>query len=71
MSGFINLSLVATRPLHLFIINQQEEHYLTNQKYRLMSLLCIIMFDLGLVMIEEDIIKSKEKSFDFFYVLII
>lgn len=54
--GVTEYSLDQFSDTNLFIFNQQEEHYLMNQKYKLMSLLCIILLDLGLVDIGEDII---------------
>ncbi|GKU77347.1 hypothetical protein [Paenibacillus sp. L3-i20] len=41
---------------NLFIFNHQEEQYILNQKYRLLSLICIILLDLGLI----DIVNSKD-----------
>lgn len=38
---------------NLFIFNQQEEYFLNHRKYRLISLVCMILLDLGLVEIEE------------------
>lgn len=38
---------------NLFIFNQQEEYYLTNRKYKLISLVCIILLDLGLLEVDE------------------
>jgi hypothetical protein len=38
---------------NLEIFNKQEAHYLVNQKYRLLSLICIALIDLGLIEIQE------------------
>ncbi|WFR63304.1 hypothetical protein P9222_02560 [Paenibacillus amylolyticus] len=54
--GVTEYSLDHFSDTNLFIFNQQEEHYLMNQGYKLMSLLCIILLDLGLVDIDEIII---------------
>ncbi|CAH1201537.1 hypothetical protein PAECIP111893_01647 [Paenibacillus plantiphilus] len=47
--GVAEYSLDHFSDTNLFIFNLQEEHYIINQKYRLLSLLCLILLDLGLI----------------------
>lgn len=43
---------------NLFIFNLQEEEYIVNGRFRLLSLLCILLLDLGLI----DVINSEEEN---------
>ncbi|WP_145333998.1 hypothetical protein [Paenibacillus xylanexedens] len=51
--GVTEYSIDQFSDTNLFIFNQQEEFYITKQQYQLLSLLSMILLDLGLVEIIE------------------